>query len=89
MQRTITQLRQHRYRVTDLSQKSWVQGKKSCDALAAALLADHISADTTVVLDVFGNTSTKFRQEDDNLALAIKNGGEGLAHVGRDCIHPG
>ena len=44
-------------------------------SLAAALLADRISADTTVVLDLFGNTSTKFRQEDDTLALAIKNGG--------------
>ena len=85
------QLRQTGYRVKDLTQKSWILGKKSCDALAAALLADRIPADTTVVLDLFGNTSTKFRQEDDTLALAVKNGGggEGLAYVGRDHLHSG
>ena len=91
MQWTISQLRQTRYRVRDLTQKSWVLGKKSCDALAAAILADCIFTDTTEVLDLFGNTSTKFRQEDDTLALAVKNGGggEGLAYVGRDRLHPG
>ena len=91
MQRTISQLRQTGYRVRDLTQKSWVLGKKSCNALAGAILADRIPADTTVVLDLFGNTSTKFRQEDDTLALAVKNGGggEGLAYVGRDHLHPG
>ena len=90
MQRTISQLRQTGYRVRDLTQKSWVLGKKSCDALAAAILADRIPADTTVVLDLFGNTSTKFRQEDNTLALAVKTGGgEGLAYVGRDRLHPG
>ena len=92
MQRTISQLRQTVYRVRDRTQQSWVLGKKSCDALAAAILADCIPADTdtTVVLDLFGNTSTKFRQEDNTLALAVKTGGgEGLAYVGRDRLHPG
>ena len=42
MQRTIVQLRQTGYRVKDLTQKSWVLGKKSCDALSAALVADRI-----------------------------------------------
>ena len=89
MQRTISQLRQTGYRVRDLTQKSWVLGKKSCDTLAGAILADSIPADTTVVLDLFGNSSTKFRQEDDTLALAVKNGGGGgLAYVGRDRLHP-
>ena len=77
MQQTIVQLRQTRYRVKDLTQKSWVMGKKSCDALGAALLADRIPMGTTVVLDLFGNTSTKFKQEDDTLALAVKHGGGG------------
>ena len=90
MQRTISQLRQTGYRVRDLTQKSWVLGKKSRDALAAAILADRIPADTTVVLYLFGNRSTKFRQEDNTLALAVKTGGgEGLAYVGRDRLHPG
>ena len=60
MLRTIVQLRQTRYRVKDLTQKSWVLGKKSCNTLSATLLADHILMGTTVVLDLFGNTSTKF-----------------------------
>ena len=46
---------------------------------------------TTVILDLFGNTSTTFKQEDDTLALAVKHvvGGEGMAHVGRCCLHSG
>ena len=77
MQRTIVQLRQTGYRVKDLTQKSWVLGKKSCDALSAALVADRIPMGTTVVLDLFGNTSTKFKQEDNTLALAVIQGGGG------------
>ena len=42
MQRTLVQLRQTGYQVKDLTQKSWVLGKKSCDALSAALVADRI-----------------------------------------------
>ena len=77
MQQTIVQLRQTRYQVKDLTQKSWVMGKKSCNALGAALLADRIPMGTTLVLDLFRNTSTKFKQEDDTLALAVKHGGGG------------
>ena len=58
MQWTIVQLRQTGYRVKDLIQKSWVLGKKSCNALGSVLLADRIPMGTTVVLDLFGNTST-------------------------------
>ena len=68
-----------------MTQKSWVLGKKSCNALSAALVADRIPMGTTVVLDLFGNTSTKFMQEDDTLALAIEHeGGRGerVVHVG-------
>ena len=77
MQRTIVQLRQTRYPVKVLTQKSFVLGKKSCDTLGTGLLADRIPMGTTVVLDLLGNTSTKFKQEDDTLALAVKNGGGG------------
>ena len=34
-----------------------------------------------MVLDLFGNTSTKFRQAEDTLALATKVGGEGGWHM--------
>ena len=45
--------------------------------LGVTLRADRIPLETIVVLDLFGNTSTKFRQEDDTLALAVKNGAGG------------
>ena len=77
MQWTIVQLRQTGYQVKDLTQKSWVLGKKSCDALGSALLADCIPRGTTVILDFFGNTSTKFKQEDNTLALAVRHVGGG------------
>ena len=72
-------------------QKSWVLGKKSCDALGSVLLADCIPMGTTAALDLFGNTSTKFKQEDNTLALAVKNGGgeERVVHVGRGGLHSG
>ena len=56
----------------DLTQKSWFLNKKTVEALTNTLQAARIPADT-----FFGNTSTKFRQADDTLALATKVGGRG------------
>ena len=65
----------------DLTQKSWFLNKNSVEALTNTLQAACIPVDTFVVLDLFGNTSTKFRQADDTLALATRVGGEWGWHM--------
>ena len=77
MKRTTMQLVAKGFRVLDLTQKSWFLNKKSVEALTNTFQAACIPADTFVVLDLFGNTSTKFRQADDTLALSTRVGGRG------------
>ena len=77
MKRTVAQLVAKGYRVMDLTQKSWFLNKKSVEALTNTLQAARITVDTFVVLDLFGNTSTKFRQADNTLALATRVGKRG------------
>ena len=72
MKRTAVQLVAKGYRVLDLTQKV---GFLTKNQLRHTLQAARIPADTFVVLDLFGNTSTKFRQADDTLALATRVGG--------------
>ena len=63
--------------------RRWFLNKKSVEALTNTLQVARIPADTFVILDLFGNTSTKFRQADDTLALATRvGGGEGLHELG-------
>ena len=56
-------------------QKSWFLNKKTVEELTKTLQVARIPLGTIVVLDLFGNTSTKYRQADDTLALASKAGG--------------
>ena len=63
------------YRVLDLTQKSWFLNKKTVEELTNTLQVARIPLGTIVVLDLFRNTSTKYRQADDTLALASKAGG--------------
>ena len=49
--------------------------KKTVEELTNTLQVARIPLGTIVVLDLFGNTSTKYRQADDTLALASKAGG--------------
>ena len=78
MKRTAVQLVAKGYRVLDLTQKV---GFLTKNQLRHTLQAARIPADTFVVLDLFGNTSTKFRQADDTLALATRVGGEWGWHM--------
>ena len=75
MKCTLCQLVAKGYRVLDLTQKSWFLNKKTVEELTNTLQVVHIPLGTIVVLDLFGNTSTKYRQADDTLALASKAGG--------------
>ena len=77
MKRTAVQLVAKGYQVLDLTQKSWFLNKKTVEALTNTLQVACIPANTFVVLDLFGNTSAKFRQADDTLALATRVGKRG------------
>ena len=59
------------YQVLDLT---WFLNKKSVKALTNTLQTAHISPETFVVL-IF--SVTKFKQEDDTVAIAARVGGEG------------
>ena len=67
----------------DLMQKSWFLTKKTVEELTNTLQVARIPLGTIVVLDLFGNTSTKYRQAEDTLALASRGGrGYWMAHAG-------
>jgi hypothetical protein len=66
-------------RVTDLSVPGWVTNQASTqslmDSLSQSLAGPDVSLDTVFVLDFLGNSSVRFRQEDDSDSLPCKIGG--------------
>ena len=89
MKRVIPFLTAKGLTVTDLTQQSWHLNKRNTESLKNMLEGVRMHAGSFLIADLFGNTSVKYRQEDDTLALAVKsgggNGGEGggVAHDGR------
>ena len=63
--------------VTDLTQQSWHLNKRNTESLKNMLEGVRMHAGSFLIADLFGNTSVKYRQEDDTLALAVKSGGRG------------
>ena len=61
--------------VTDLTQQSWHLNKRNTDNLKHMLEGVRMHAGSFLIADLFGNTSVKYRQEDDTLALTVKTGG--------------
>ena len=61
--------------VSDLTQQSWHLNKRNTDTLKNMLEGVCMHAGSFLIADLFGNTSVKYRQEDDTLALAVKTGG--------------
>ena len=57
----------------DLTQQSWHLNKRNTDTLKNMLEGVRMHAGSFLIADLFGNTSVKYRQEDDTLALAIKS----------------
>ena len=66
-------------RVTDLSTPGWVTNNAATqtlmDTLSHSLGGANFSLDTVFVMDFLGNSSVRFRQEDDNDSLPCKIGG--------------
>ena len=87
MSRTIPHLVASGLRVTDLTEKSWHLNSKTLENVASRIQSAGTDALTVVVLDLFGNTSVRFRQADDTLSLAVKLPGEGGWHLLGDAVY--
>ena len=86
MSRTIPHLVASGLRVTDLTEKSWHLNSKTLEKMASRIQSAGFDVLSVVVLDLFGNTSVRFRQVDDTLSLAVKLPGEGGWHLlGTQC----
>ena len=77
MKRVIPFLTAKGLTVTDLTQQSWHLNKRNTESLKNMLEGVRMHAGSFLIADLFGNTSVKYRQEDDTLALAVKSGGRG------------
>jgi hypothetical protein len=74
MRRLIPALKLAGYEVVDLSQPSWLATVENIELLASRLIALDLSPDTVVILELFGNSTFRFRQFDDTMALPFKSG---------------
>ena len=89
MSRTIPHMKAKGIVVTDLTERNWHLNAKSLASLVSKIQASSLNALSVLVLDLFGNTSVRFKQVDDTLSLAVKLPGEGgvASHGGRR-VHP-
>jgi hypothetical protein len=61
------------YKVWDLSQRGLVLSGGCIDSLIATITASDIPCDAAVILDLFGNSIYRWRQEDGTMALPVKS----------------
>jgi hypothetical protein len=74
MRRLVPALKMAGYEVVDLSQPSWLATAENIELLASRLTSLGLSPDTVVVLELFGNSTFRYRQFDDTMALPFKSG---------------
>jgi hypothetical protein len=76
MRRLIPLLKAAGHTVTDLTQPSWLATPENIDYLIASLNTIWPDNNTTVILELFGNSTFRYRQFDGTMALPFKvNGG--------------
>jgi hypothetical protein len=86
MWRIIPFLKQAGYSVTDLTQPSWLATPDNIDYLIASLNTICPGKETTVVLELFGNSTFRYRQFDGTMALPFKsNNGYHMEGAGGVC----
>jgi len=76
MKQTVPFLKDCGLEVTDLSRGGWVASPTSVTEMEAKLGESHADRNTVVILDLFGNSTYRFIQEDGTLALPVKMGGK-------------
>ena len=77
MSRTIPHLLAKGIRIVDLTERGWHLNANTMAAVITRIRETDLDSLTVLVHDLFGNTSTRFRQADDTLSLAVKLSGEG------------
>jgi hypothetical protein len=70
------------FSVTDLSQPSWLATPDNVEFLATKLNTLGLPPDTAIILELFGNSTFRFRQFDGTMALPYKAGN--IYHMGGD-----
>jgi hypothetical protein len=77
------------YEVSDLSQPSWLASTVNIELLTEKLTSLNLDTDSAVILELFGNSTYRYRQFDGTMALPFKVGHgyhmEGEVGVGDDC----
>jgi lysophospholipase L1-like esterase len=76
MKRVAREIAAQGLKVTDMSVPGWVANSASISALSKQLDHLHTEPGTVVVLDLLGNSSTKFLQIDDTLSMPCKIDGK-------------
>ena len=66
---------------------SWHLNSKTLEKMVSRIQSASFDALSVIVLDLFGNTSVRFRQVDDTLSLAVKLPGEGGWHLLGDAVY--
>jgi hypothetical protein len=75
MKRTAQHLRAMGVKVTDLSVSGWVSNTASGQQLMDMVISTGLPSDAIYVLDLFGNSSTRFKQPDASSSLPVKLNG--------------
>ena len=76
-------------KVADLTERSWHLNANSMATVVSRIRKTNLDSLSILVHDLFGNTSSRFRQADNTLSLAVKLSGEGVATSwGMSCSLP-
>ena len=87
MSRIIPHMKAKGIVVTNLTEKNWHLNSKSLASLVSKIQSASLSSLSVMVLDLFGNTSVRFRQVDNTLSLSVKLPGKGGWHLLGDSVH--
>jgi hypothetical protein len=74
MRRLIPALRLAGYEIIDLSQPSWLATAENIELLANRIVSLDLGPDSVLIIELFGNSTFRYRQFDDTMALPFKSG---------------
>jgi hypothetical protein len=74
MRRLVPALKLSGYEVTDLTVPSWLARPENVEMLADRITSLSVEPGTVIVLELFGNSTVRYRQFDGTMALPFKSG---------------
>jgi hypothetical protein len=74
MKRLIPSLKATGSEITNFTQSSWLATPENVDILADKIRKENIGPDTVIILELFGNSTFRYRQFDGTMALPFKSG---------------